>query len=692
MYSLGCSYRRSYTVLDVGIPTPIAPQITSGAVWNALPRVGQTLDVSPGTLNDYFPALTSNTFEVFDGDPAGSGVSIYGPDSLPNIRAYMADSAQEGAILYLRWTVANSEGAATASVAASGAVLPALSAPTATLNVDLTGRVVTAWLTGISGVPTVIPTLDVFTAAGSDVAGGVTGTGTQGDPWLYSVPSSGSATDIVIGASIDNGVAPAWSETDSTISVPSDQTAPTATVTLAQPTYADGETVDAADIVPTISTAGNPALQLADLTAILMVDGTPVSLPHTAVEGEVLVPRVTASHPTGAIDATGNGVTVLPGFSLTESLPDAELEINGATGTVTITVTSPAVYATYDAGNGAGVFIFDSAGLATGPVNLVPPQVIDDGTPAEGETLTLTPGLWVYDPGKGGIGSPTYQWQADTAGNGTFADISGATSNSYTLTAGEAGDDVRVQESMSDNAGSRTANSAAVSVAGGVVTAPTRLDNATEIETRTNNAQTYTPVIQYTVPAGSDRLMIAAVSWRNAGSASIAPTLAFGGVAMTLEGVSSTAAPQLPASAIFTMRESDIPAGAQSFDIDFGLSVNGLTLHVLTYGGVDQTTPAGAMTAGTLGAVSTSYHGGVTVSAHRALVAVGASLEGAGQRPTTVSGDATERLESLSPGDSRAMLVLATGENTTAGAKTVIFTPDVDGQQAIAAAIEVFGS
>ena len=453
MYSLGCSYRRSYTVLDVGIPTPIAPQITSGAVWNALPRVGQTLDVSPGTLNDYFPALTSNTFEVFDGDPAGSGVSIYGPDSLPNIRAYMADSAQEGAILYLRWTVANSEGAATASVAASGAVLPALSAPTATLNVDLTGRVVTAWLTGISGVPTVIPTLDVFTAAGSDVAGGVTGTGTQGDPWLYSVPSSGSATDIVIGASIDNGVAPAWSETDSTISVPSDQTAPTATVTLAQPTYADGETVDAADIVPTISTAGNPALQLADLTAILMVDGTPVSLPHTAVEGEVLVPRVTASHPTGAIDATGNGVTVLPGFSLTESLPDAELEINGATGTVTITVTSPAVYATYDAGNGAGVFIFDSAGLATGPVNLVPPQVIDDGTPAEGETLTLTPGLWVYQPDNGGLGSASYQWQRDGA------DIPGATSASYTLVSADTGADISVEETLADNGGSRTVNS-----------------------------------------------------------------------------------------------------------------------------------------------------------------------------------------------------------------------------------------
>ena len=392
-----------------------------------------------------------------------------------------------------------------------------------------------------------------------------------------------------------------------------------------------------------------------------------------------------------ATSAATGAIAAPPDFSFVETA-EGTFEVDGATGEVTVTVTSPAVYANYDAGNGAGIFIFNQSDLATSPVAIVPPQIIDDGTPADGETLTLTPGLWVYDPDNGGIGTPTYQWQSDVGGNGTFSNISGATSSTYTLTAGEGGDDVRVIESLADNAGTGTSTSAAVSVAGGVVTTLTRLDNGTQIENRAENAQTYTPGIQYTVPAGSDRLMIAAVSWRNAGSASIAPTLAFGGVAMTLEGVSSTAAPQLPASAIFTMREADIPAGAQSFDIDFGLFVNGLTLHVLTYGGVDQTTPAGAMTAGTLGAVSTSYNVGVTVSANSALVAVGASLEDAGQRPTTVSGDATEQLESLSPGNSRVMLVLATGENTTAGAKTVIFTPDVDGQQAIAAAIEVFGS
>lgn len=753
MYALGCSYVQSYAISDFGLPTPLAPQIISGAVWNALPRVGQALDVSPGVLSDYFPGLTSNTFEIFEGDPAGSGVSIYGPDILPNVRAYMAAPAQEGAVLYLRWTVANSEGSATAIVAAAGAVLPALAAavatlnvdltgrsirawlsgitghpvpspavldsfaidngsgsvevsgsvsgvgsvgdpwtftvasdandlnisitasldngvdpvwsdtdstltvfadlslpvaldqaplisgaglagetlssdasdswtyggdpamvtareyrllidsvvvdgpqtaaavsipagsagasytfqvrvilaegsgaqsdwvsiatgnvteasavpnltasdtlagrtltiavdgltgapqpsfaltaltrdgtdilseatgvgpwsyavpssetaqivawevtatssagtdvasgsetiaadllaPSATLNVDLTERVVTVWLTAISGVPTAITTLDVFTAAGSDVTGGVTGSGTQGDPWRYVVPASGSVTDIVIGASLDNGVIPAWSATDSTISVPSDHTAPIVTVALAQPTYTDGEIVDAADILPAISTAGNPALQLTDLTGILMVDGTQVSLPHTAVDGELLVPRMTASHPTGAIDVTGSGVTVLFDFRLTETA-NAELEITDATGTVTVTVTSPAGYASYDTGNGPGVFIFNSNNLASGPVNLAPPQVISDGSPAMGETLTITPGLSAYDPDNGGIGTPTYQWTRDGVA------IPGATSSSYTLVADDDNTNIRVGETLADNAGTRTTISAPLSV------------------------------------------------------------------------------------------------------------------------------------------------------------------------------------------------------------------------------------
>lgn len=104
-------------------------------------------------------------------------------------------------------------------------------APTATLNVDLTARTVTAWLTAISGVPTPTPVLDTFTSDGADVSGSVTGSGTAGDPWTYVVPSSVDAKPIVIGASLDNGTAPAWSDTDTSITITADQAVPEITGT-----------------------------------------------------------------------------------------------------------------------------------------------------------------------------------------------------------------------------------------------------------------------------------------------------------------------------------------------------------------------------------------------------------------------------------------------------------------------------
>ena len=149
-------------------------------------------------------------------------------------------------------------------------------------------------------------------------------------------------------------------------------------------------------------------------------------------------------------------------FSLNQTNENT-FEIDGATGDVTVTVTSPGVYSSYDAGNGAGVFIFDEADLASGPWPLVPPQIIDDGTPEDGDTLTLTPGLWTYDPDNGGLGSPSYQWQR----NGV--NIAGATTLSYTLMAADAGTDIRVIETLADNNGTRTAASAAVSVESGAV-------------------------------------------------------------------------------------------------------------------------------------------------------------------------------------------------------------------------------
>lgn len=71
--------------------------------------------------------------------------------------------------------------------------------------------------------------------------------------------------------------------------------------------------------------------------------------------------------------------------------------------------------------------------------NILPPAVI--GTAAQtGVELTAYPGTWSNGPV-----TYTYQWQADDAGDGSFADITGATASTYTPAAGTEGDALRVE-------------------------------------------------------------------------------------------------------------------------------------------------------------------------------------------------------------------------------------------------------
>ncbi len=88
------------------------------------------------------------------------------------------------------------------------------------------------------------------------------------------------------------------------------------------------------------------------------------------------------------------------------------------------------------------------------PVNTALPTLW--GWPWEGQTKSATTGTW--------SGSPTsyaYQWQdCNTSGEGC-SNISGATSSSYTLTAGDVGHTVRVVVTASNAGGSTQASSAA---------------------------------------------------------------------------------------------------------------------------------------------------------------------------------------------------------------------------------------
>jgi hypothetical protein len=106
------------------------------------------------------------------------------------------------------------------------------------------------------------------------------------------------------------------------------------------------------------------------------------------------------------------------------------------------------------------VIVIDSSGsivasAPSAPVNTVLPVV--SGTLMVGQTLSATTGTWTGSPAP----TYTYQWQADTSGNGTFANIGGATAATYLLTSGQVGDDVRVVVTATNASGAVSANSAA---------------------------------------------------------------------------------------------------------------------------------------------------------------------------------------------------------------------------------------
>ena len=81
------------------------------------------------------------------------------------------------------------------------------------------------------------------------------------------------------------------------------------------------------------------------------------------------------------------------------------------------------------------------------------------GTVEYGETLTAVDGTW----GDGGsaVTATTYQWQSCTPSSCAWANISGATSSTYTIGSGDVAKQIRVVVTKTNSIGSLTANSAA---------------------------------------------------------------------------------------------------------------------------------------------------------------------------------------------------------------------------------------
>jgi hypothetical protein len=100
-----------------------------------------------------------------------------------------------------------------------------------------------------------------------------------------------------------------------------------------------------------------------------------------------------------------------------------------------------------------GTFVDDASLTAGPPVSLSVPTVA--GRPVEGQTLTASSGQW--NPSATSV---AYQWQRD-AGSG-FADISGATSTTYTLVNGDIDDRFRVHVVATNASGSAQSDSVSV--------------------------------------------------------------------------------------------------------------------------------------------------------------------------------------------------------------------------------------
>ncbi len=295
-----------------------------------------------------------------------------------------------------------------------------------------------------------------------------------GDYDLIGLFTDGMATDVRIRAVNQYGAGPA-SDTK-TVTTSAAATVPSA-FTAGQWSVADLATGGDARVTVT----GLPADGGSAITAIeVRIDGGAWTNLGGSGTGDydligLFTDGIAADVALRAVNAIGNGpagdtksvtTSTASTLAVTET-GDGEITVDGASGTITVTVTAPAVYATFDIGNGPGVFQADVADLAAGPVALAPPRISGGGAAAAGVTLGSEEALWLYDEA-GGAPVITRQWQADDGGNGSFANLSGATGPGYTLTASESGDDVRLRETAAQSGlGTRSAGSAAIGVAAG---------------------------------------------------------------------------------------------------------------------------------------------------------------------------------------------------------------------------------
>jgi hypothetical protein len=246
---------------------------------------------------------------------------------------------------------------------------------------------------------------------------------------------------------------------------------------------------------PTVASSAPTAVVAPPLVVALAPANTaPPKISGTATQGQTL------SETDGTWD--DSSATVTNQWEDCNSAGAACTAITGATGpTYTLTPgdVGHTIVVQETATNATGPTVASSAATAVVAPPLAPAlpapaiktQPTISGAATQGQTLTETNGTWDNSP----VPPFTYQWEdCDNTGAGCTA-ISGATNQTYLLTAHDVGHTIVVQETATNATGPATANSRATAVVTAPATDPAVVPSTTALTVVPNTAVTNQDVI-----------------------------------------------------------------------------------------------------------------------------------------------------------------------------------------------------
>ncbi|HEX8648665.1 MAG TPA: hypothetical protein VF715_17350, partial [Thermoleophilaceae bacterium] len=392
--------------------TAVALSNTAAPAISGTPQHGQTLTATNGTWTGSTPITYAYQWRRCDSAGANC-VSISGATSQTYV-VQAADATSPASTIRVVVTATNPAGSASATSSQ------------------------TAGVTGVAPANTALPTISGTPQQGQTLSA-TTGTWTGTTPITYAYQwrrcdSAGANCVNISGA------------TGSTYAVQAaDVTTPASTIRVV---------VTASNVAGSASATSG---QTASVTAVAPANTALPTISGTPQHGQTLTASngtwtgttpLTYSHQWRRCDSAGaNCVNISGATSSTYVAQQADVG-----GTVRVVVT-----ATNSAGNASATSNQTSSVTAMPPANTALPTI--SGTPQHGQTLTATNGTWT---GTTPI-SYSYQWRRCDSAGASCADISGATSQTYTAQQADVGGTVRVVVTATNAAGNAAATSAQTS-------------------------------------------------------------------------------------------------------------------------------------------------------------------------------------------------------------------------------------